>query len=195
MLNNKKKASVVFVPWYFMKALDASKLGLDVLESRYSYFDGDMASIAKDDDAFKVALSGISLDDMYDLYLANIMFIKRFGATVSDYSEAYGDKNSLLDKLSKTLVNTEVDKKKEKELLNILMVDDSTEVSPYELKVSNDTVFVILNKGFSDFIIFNDLTREVKFYHDLLNFINLNVSTSAMFESGYFKRFLNLKTN
>jgi hypothetical protein len=78
---------------------------------------------------------------------------------------------------------------------NLSNVDKVDIKETFILTYENNTVYVILKEGFSNFIKFNNKSKEYIFIAELINFLFKYFNSTDIYESMYFKHFLILNKN
>ncbi len=160
---------VIYVPWYLKANLDA--VGMDIDELKNNLECGDM----------KLAVS-----DMDDMKVANHMVIRNIFTMInSNLFPLYGVYGYIDGDL---LIKKEID------LINLLSISNNQFINTFNLIYSNNTIYVILKEGFSNFIKFNNQDDKEYFIKTLINFMFKHFNSNDVFSSVYFKTFLSLKT-
>lgn len=162
---------VIYVPWYLKSNLDAVGMDIDELKNSLECRDTKLA-----------------ISDVYDMYVANYMVIRNLFTTINSRIPL------LFDLKSYIYMDREQYIKKEIDLINLLSISNNEFINTFNLIYSNNTIYVILKEGFTNFIKFNNQNDKEYFIRSLTNFMFKHFSSKDVFSSVYFKTFLNLKT-
>lgn len=160
---------VIYVPWYLKANLDAVGMDIDELKNNLKCRDTKLA-----------------ISDIDDMNIANHMVVRNIFSMI----------NSRILPLNDLIVYIDREQyiKKEIDLINLLSISNNEFINTFNLIYSNNTIYVILKEGFTNFIKFNNQNDKEYFIRSLTNFMFKHFSSKDVFSSVYFKTFLNLKT-
>lgn len=160
---------VIYVPWYLKSNLDAVGMDIDELKNNLKCNDTKLA-----------------ISDIDDMSTANYMVVRNVFTMINSRISPLYDLIGYIDK--------EQYIKKEIDLINLLSISNNEFINTFNLIYSNNTIYVILKEGFTNFIKFNNQNDKEYFIRSLTNFMFKHFSSKDVFSSVYFKTFLNLKT-
>ena len=160
---------VIYVPWYLKANIDA--VGMDIDE------------LKKDSRCDDVKLA---IGDIDDMKTANCLVVRNIFNMVNNKQLPFFDLIGHID--NEQLIKREID------LINLLSVSNSEFINTFNLIYSNNTIYVILKEGFTNFIKFNNQNDKEYFIRSLINFMFKHFNSIDVFNSAYFKTFLSLKT-
>ncbi len=168
--------NVVYLPWYFNSNIKA--LGID----KGSLSEG----LSIDDESNK----GLALSDIIDVNIVND-FIYRYlfiGGGLSGDNNFINNTWRVTNKLDeKEINNIKMD------MLNVLDGEVNDFKNTFTLMCENNTVFVVLNEGFTNFIKYNDMDKKLEFLSSITNFMFKHFNNSDVFKSNYYRSCLQLK--
>ena len=168
-MSTTNNIDVIYVPWYLKANMDA--IGMDIDELRNSLNHKDM----------KLAVS-----DIVDLKTTNILVYKSLFTTINSRYLP------LFDLMGYSSYDDTINK--EIALINLLSGNDIEFFNTFNLIYSNNTIYVILKEGFTNFIKFNNQKDKETLILSLTNFMFKHFNSKDVFNTVYFKTFLNLKT-
>lgn len=162
---------VIYVPWYLKANLDANGMDIDELKSN-----------------LKRSETKLAVADIDDLKIINRLMAKNLFKTINFNS------NLLTESLSRDReYNIEETIKQEIDLINLLAKENSEFFNTFNLIYSNNTIYVILKEGFTNFIKFNNQKDKDYLIEKLTNFMFKHFNSKDVFNDIYFKTFLSLK--
>lgn len=164
---------VIYVPWYLKANMDA--MGMDI---------DDIKINLECDDNAKVAIS-----DLNDLRILNVLINRNIFSNINSLG---GPLFEMLYNINRKM-NEDVRIKKEIELVNLLSKELYEVNNTFTLMYRNNTVYVILNEGFTNFIKFNNQADKYYLIESLTNFMFKHFNNADVYVSKYFKTFLSLK--
>lgn len=171
------EVNVVYVPWYVKSSLDAMKIDMSKLVTDINNYEHKESSLNK-----------LASDDLNDfIYINHLMLNTVFVNTIKDKSEfKYSIDEKVCFSHKKDIDNSYID------IINTLSKQDMLESKPFNMMYDKNTVFIILNEGFSNFIKFNDIDKRKTLLKDLVNFMFKHFNKEIVIKSSYFKYFLTL---
>jgi len=169
----ENKPNIVFVPWYIKTAIDAIGVDLTTLTNDLTKTDTPLDKMSKDDLKDFVAIN---------LFMQDYFFI---GGEISESDSAFHT--------ARNYTGREIIDAISKDVINVLSADGKVEIkNTIIMTYENNTVYVILQEGFSNFIKFNDKTLEKELINEIINFAFKYFKSIDIYDSRYFKKFLTL---
>lgn len=173
MVNTSKPINVIYVPWYLKANMDALGIDLDIL-------DNDILN--------SKVTEKLSEADIVDLKILNVFLHKYLFVTTNGINPTLS--NMII---STNNMNDNNRKEKELELVNLLSSDDCNKKDTYSMMYKNNTAYVVLDEGSTNFIKFSNKNDKYQFLRSLVNFMFKHFSTTDVYVSPYFKSFITLK--
>jgi hypothetical protein len=189
---------ILFMPEYMYKALLANKISLTDIDALYH--NGIEDAITSNDAFNKLnALldKAFSKEDKLDLRAINDFLYKHivyYKASTKDIAsdttttfKNYLDKGEDEHNRVINFINTYTDS-------SSIIVSDDTVTNTMDIIVSDNMVFVILRKGFTNYISRSDKNIRIFLLHNILNTLFKYKTDSVVFRSMLFKTYLKLST-
>jgi hypothetical protein len=216
--NQITPAGVMFIPDYVLTALERSGLSLEALASKY-LLDDNCTQLNSIKDSIK---NKISTSDIADIILFNEIYYKYLFNTNSIWEDVIRLKNtkgddelqtgysenpaymyiySMFESISNIwdiknrnqynndLLN--IYKNNNIEYNNILMSDNNQKL--FRLEEYNNLVFVIIQDGFTNPVIYNDSDFVKQFSIRLMDYMFKRLGERPIFESRFFQMFIGLE--
>jgi hypothetical protein len=162
---------VIYVPWYLKANLDANGMDIDELKSN-----------------LKRCETKLAIADINDLQIVNRLIVRDLFKTINF------NNNMLIESLSRGVgYSIDFTINQELELINLLTKEDSEFFNTFNLIYSNNTIYVILKEGFTNFIKFNNQKDRDYLIESLTNFMFKHFNSKDVYNDIYFKTFLSLK--
>jgi len=165
----ENELSIVFVPWYTKVSMDNAKVTMSDLGT-------DIENETDD------KISKMSRLDFKDLILINkfmheTLFVHHDGTTIGNKIDClYNGRNIAEDA---------------REVIETLSNNQNVDVKDtFILTYENNTIYVILKEGFSNFIKFSNNVDKATLHTELINFAFKYFKSSDIYDSRYFKNFL-----
>jgi len=165
----ESEMNIVFIPWYTKVSMDNANVSISDL--------GNDIQNETDD-----KISKMSRLDFKDLILINkfmheTLFINHDGTTIGFKIDCLYNGNNIA--------------KDAREVIETLSNNQNVNVKDtFILTYENNTIYVILKEGFSNFIKFSNNVDKATLHTELINFAFKYFKSSDIYDSRYFKNFL-----
>lgn len=206
--NKHKKVSVVFIPDYIKKTMEARGLTLEMLDKHVGEYYGYHNTMINLDNINKWFKNNMSSNDITDLVLANDIFTNNVLRIHNLLYKANNDKNIgtlryLQDELP-SLVGYNIKDTNYKEFISlycnpnidinsiIMSRTNSEENAVWSTVVTEYTIFIILHEGFTNFIVYNIKEFKEVFTSSLVDSIFKMFGEDTVVNSSIFKSFIRL---
>ncbi len=206
--NKHKKVSVVFIPDYIKKTIEARGLTLEMLDKHVGEYSGYHNTMINLDNINKWFKNNMSSNDITDLVLANDIFTNNVLRIHNLLYKANNDKNIgtlryLQDELP-SLVGYNIKDTNYKEFIYlycnpnidinsiIMSRTNSEENAVWSTVVTEHTIFIILHEGFTNFIVYNIKEFKEVFTSSLVDSIFKMFGEDTVVNSSIFKSFIRL---
>ncbi len=206
--NKHKKVSVVFIPDYIKKTIEARGLTLEMLDKHVGEYSGYHNTMINLDNINKWFKNNMSSNDITDLVLANDIFTNNVLRIHNLLYKANNDKNIgtlryLQDELP-SLVGYNIKDTNYKEFISlycnpnidinsiIMSRTNSEENAVWSTVVTEHTIFIILHEGFTNFIVYNIKEFKEVFTSSLVDSIFKMFGEDTVVNSSIFKSFIRL---
>lgn len=206
--NKHKKVSVVFIPDYIKKTMEARGLTLEMLDKHVGEYSGYHNAMINLDNINKWFKNNMSSNDITDLVLANDIFTNNVLRIHNLLYKANNDKNIgtlryLQDELP-SLVGYNIKDTNYKEFISlycnpnidinsiIMSRTNSEENAVWSTVVTEHTIFIILHEGFTNFIVYNIKEFKEVFTSSLVDSIFKMFREDTVVNSSIFKSFIRL---
>jgi len=206
--NKHKKVSVVFIPDYIKKTMEARGLTLEMLDKHVGEYSGYHNTMINLDNINKWFKNNMSSNDITDLVLANDIFTNNVLRIHNLLYKANNDKNIgtlryLQDELP-SLVGYNIKDTSYKEFISlycnpnidinsiIMSRTNSEENTVWSTVVTEHTIFIILHEGFTNFIVYNIKEFREVFTSSLVDSIFKMFGEDTVVNSSIFKSFIRL---
>ena len=193
-----KSPQVVFVPWYVKKAMELNKIDLSLISPISYEYENSVEGYDSVEQMVKGSLNSLSKlarIDIIDLGFANTIIPKELTGYPFDHEIGFDflpTKEVVLKKFYSELYSEDLDKSKN-EFLNALHGDVDESIGTHSIVIDNDTVFVILNEGFTNFIVNKDKKASTIILKEIVESLHTVADEKSLFMSKYFARFLEIK--
>lgn len=187
-ISDHKKISVVFMPDYLIPTLKNAGLGFSELNQLMSNKD-----LYDNNEVVRKVAKMVSKNDLQDLVGINKLLSSYF------FGEKYlgsSPVNNFINTLKYETNNYADDENGYKDLINfyydstIIMSGDS-DIKTFEFNTQSNTLFIVLHKGFTNFISLNNLEFVSKFNNLMFKHLLVNFGESTVYENtDLFKTFL-----
>lgn len=171
---NNGDIEIVYVPWYLEANIKAINKNLDIL----------IDCNIEDNDEINISRSDLIDFKILNAYINEFLFTNNFNSNMFKL-----DLRSYINSIGAKEFNN-----RSLELLNILSGNNTSIKNTYTMKYNNNTVFVILKKGSTNFMKFNNKDDLKYLYEDLINFMFKHFNARDIYLSMYFKKFTTLTT-
>lgn len=210
------KFSIVMVPDYLIKTFEASNITLEVLDKAFSNYEVVKLRDNTNEYIDRLFKEKVSKNDIIDLLMANRLLnshllpevvgepleVKSNTGEVLKQPDFNGLAGFIKNDLSFYMGITYDMYKYESEFISLYMnnkinintiimnEDNDSYKQLFELKVTDNTVYVILHSGFTNFIPYSVYEFKSYFLKKLMNCVVNAFGEETVFNSGFFKSYL-----
>lgn len=187
-INQPNNLSVVFLPDYLIPTFKAVGLGLSEIDQ---LFNNNEESYEARNQKVKTILENISKKDISDLSIANSLMDQYFLGRNNDGYRARDINRNFVDRLTDELGLWYYNDSKEfNDFVNyyadgtIIMSGDSVDKT-YEFVTHSNTLFIVLHRGFTNFITCNNLEFIEHFNNLLLKHLLVNFGEEVVYNNEF----------
>jgi hypothetical protein len=197
---NTKPVSVAMIPDYLAKTLPAVGITFEQLDKITSVETSTLSNNENVKLLNAMFLDRVSKADLIDLKLANIMLRDHILPSKSDYSvRDRGLGMYITDELSYAAelytsysINDFITfySNRDVDINAIILSEDDSYKKVFEFQVTDNTVFVILHSGFTNFLVYNSNAFKVYFLNKLMDCVFNAFGEETVYQTDLFKSFI-----